>query len=800
MIVLPDGIRERATFRILWMPEGQWTAAGGQPWQVLPVPAILDRTKTTPGVHMAGTVLQGGYHVERITRWCLPDEDRASFYIDTGTINGVSVTALDLSGLATSSPGCAIRIQVLDDETFPNGVSTLPTGPGSKWKTVFAGTVISQQSIVHPSLSGAGRTTYHCAGVLWRTRNWPLDRHTTAQAPHAKGHPGYNFPLRGYFRQALGNLDYTSTGYDPFGDISGANGYPDIHTYYMAHQLPVSGGDTSKWTDLAAVKHALASSRAVGEPIITVSLPADAFGGTYPWSVSPGDSCWDLLRRICNRQRGRGAVFLDYVDAADPGGNLTLVLSSFPSFPDQLTYQTVATYGDTAMTGTATIQGAQRGTSAIDIDINNDHRITDDGLTIENRTASVMDMIVVQGEPIQVLANLNFFGSSLEERWSAGDQTTFAGIGSTPFLAAQPRWSHVWRRYGIPAKTPWTFTVTAKPGGSATPIDYDCANDGSITSAGVPGTTVGLSSSLTVRVLPDLPIYEGYRYDQVGVAPSRWDGGVDYMPPNRMRPVVMYRGDTDATGAKQAWLPLQFAGFSIQADEFGLYITHPVEDISGYRLLSDTTNDPNHYQPMEKVTNCPMLANVTTTSGVDRNKLNTIVGLELGTRVGFRYSGGGMSGDYKTMGRRMVLTIDGAHLWLAPAGAIWELDYSAAAQLNYSPGLTVGTVSGTYIMRDDRTALSFVACLAWYYYGSIHNPAIWSLKDCGLMTQFATADAGNVKYPKLGQFVGSITHSGPAGSETKTQSNTPITCIDYMHEAGVTTWRTDYVAYDGNAQ
>lgn len=805
MITLPQTIRNRAIFRILWMPEGQWTAAGGQPWQVLPVPAIFDRTSSTPGTIMSGTVAQGGYHVERITRWCLPDEDRASFYIDTGLINGQIVQAADLSGAATSSPGIAIRIQVLDDETFPNGISSLPTGPGSKWKTVFVGTVINQRQVEYPGLANNGRTTYYCAGVLTRTRNWPLDRHSTAAALHAKGNPGYNMPLHGWFRKALGNKDISGAGIgnDPFGDMNGANGYPVIAPYYQDHKLPVDGGSPSSlWTDTETIRHALASSRATGEPIIQF-LSNQLFNGTYAWPVSPGDTCFDLLRRVCNRQRGRGACFMTYTDAADPGGNVSLFLAATPSFPDSLTYSYVKTYGDMQMTtdSTSVLQGAQIGSTAVNVDINGDHRITDNGFQYDDRTSSVVDCLVVQGEPIQVLCNLNFFGGSLEPRWSTADQTAFNNVGTTPYLLCLPRWRHIWRRYGITSSIAWDFSVQNIPTGPTHTIDYYCDNTGSIQTNGIPGTTPGLSSTMTVRVMPDLPVYEGYNYS---VAPgangyARWDGATEYLPPNRMPPVVMYRGAADASGGSPAWLPLNYAGFQIQTDDFGFYITHPTEDATGVRFLSNPAQD-THFKPMEQVLNLPVTSGIVTTSGLDQNRLNVIAGLELGTRPQISYNAGGQGGNYDAMGRRMVMTIDGLHLWLAAPSSVYELDFSAAAQLHYAPGLAVSGGSTPAVLRDDRSALGFIAALAWYYYGTIHNPGTWTLKDCGFLTQFVTSSGGTATYPTLGQFVGTVTYNGPAGSESTAQLNTPITCIDYVHETGETTWHTDFVAYDGNMQ
>lgn len=804
MITLPTSIRNRPTFRIQWMPEGQWTAAGGQPWQTLDVPCIFDRTNATPGTRMAGTVAQGGYHLQRITRWCLPDEDRAQFYVDTGLVNGVQVDAIDLSGADSGSPGCAVKIQVMDDESFPNGVDALPTGPGSGWKTFFVGTVIYQQHEQQVGNSSNGRVTYFCAGVLTRTRNWPMDRHSTDAAPHAKGHPGYNIPLHGWFRKALGNKNSDDNSLDPFGDMAGENGYPDISDYYQEHILPLDGATASSslWSDADAVKHALTSSRATGEPLIQVNLSTGLFGGTFAWEVSPGDTCFDFLRRICNRQRGRGSCFMAYDDGGDPDGNVGLTLTAYPSFPDTLTYNTVNAYGDLALTKVNTITGAQIGTTAINVDINGDHRITDDGFQYDDRTSSVFDMIVVQGEPIQVLCNLNFFGASLEKRWSATDEATFKAIPAGHiFQLVLPRWRQIWRRFGIPSVSGWGFSVKANPSSSFITIDYDTDNAGSISSAGVPGSTEGLSSTMTVRVLPDLPVYEGWRYDQAG-GPVRFDGANDYLPPARMQPVVMLRGDTDASGSAPAWLPLHFAGFALQVDDFGFYITHPVEDSTGCRLLANPTDAPNQFKAVETVVSSPVLADVTTTGGFDLQKLNTIVGLELGTRPCLRLGTGGMSGDYNALGRRMVMTIDGLNLWLGAPGALWELDYLNAGTLNYPPGLTFTGMSGTKVavLRDDRDALSFIATLAWYYFGTIHNPGTWTLRDCGLLSSFSDMVRGDMPYPQLGQFVGTVTYAGPSGSETFAALKTPISCVDYDNDEGETSWRTDYVQYDGNTQ
>lgn len=735
------------------MPEGYW---GTQTWTSLDVPCIYSRST---GEIITGTVARGGMHLVNIARWCIPDEDRAEFYIDTGLIDGVTVTAPDLTNKV-------IRIQVYDDEDAPNGWTTLPT---TGWKTVFVGSMVETHHVENVGLRQNGRTTYYCAGPSMRLRMWPLDRHACGSVTHAKGHPGYNVPLHGLFRQVIGNLD-TSGSVDPIGDLTGS----DMDGYYRKHALPVSRNDLSKWTDVLAVKHALASSRAAGEMLIRVDLDNGLFDGTFSWPVNPGDSAWDLLRRICNRQRGRGAVFFEYEDADTGTGNVTVVLKARAPFANEVLYRQAAD-GVLSMDTIVTIPPAEDGVDAIDVDLNGDHRIAEP-FTYVDRYSSLIDHLVVQGEPIQVCCNLNFFGSTLANRWSATDQTTFAGLTEL-YQRQSPRWRHVWRRYGLPET--FTLNVKAEPAAAAKNIDY--ALDGT-------GTIVANSDTtdrMTFRILGDLPIYEGWRYDQT--VPVRWDAATDYLPPVRMSPVVMIRADADKD-TDPTWYPLHYAGFNLQFDDYGLYIVNGVEDQGGVRLLASAAAAPNAYQD-------PQIPGVTATSGIDQQKLNTIVGVELGARVAFS-----TQGPYDNAGKRMVMTVPGVHLWLGAPGAIWELDYLRAGQANYSPGLKFPSSEAAYIIRDDRNALAFIHALAASYYTQLHNPGQWALADCGFLSSFSTLDGGAVSYPQLGQLVGEVTYAGEQGSEQTTELNTPITSIFYEHDRGVTTWRTDFVSYDGSNQ
>ena len=51
----------------------------------------------------------------------------------------------------------------------------------------------------------------------------------------------------------------------------------------------------------------------------------------------------------------------------------------------------------------------------------------------------------------------------------------------------------------------------------------------------------------------------------------------------------MYQADNNDPQGNVAWLPLHYAGFALQMDDFGMYISHPSEDLGGKRFLEDVS-------------------------------------------------------------------------------------------------------------------------------------------------------------------------------------------------------------------
>lgn len=782
MINLPQKTRNRAYFSIAKMAPG--TAWDAQSWSTLPVPEILTRD-ISGNTRIGDTVAQGGYTVESITRACLPDEDMASFSVDFGWINGVEVTPQDLSGHW-------IRIDVIDDENFPSSDDT--DLPSTGYKTVFVGFVYNAKSRINPSSLGKkamGKRTYYCQGVLSRCRYWPMSYHaafggisgTTLQK--CFGNPGYNYPINGLFRETIGNksssTDSVEWGTDP------TNGW-------VGHALPIDATGTAKWTDVETIKHALSSSRQDGEPIFTVDFSGAAglFDGTFAWAVNEGDSCFDHLRRVCSRSRGRGSVYADWTSDGSRTGTIDLFLRAVPSFSGNVTYNTKADFSALDLTTANVIQG-QTSSAGSEIDLVGDHRFYG-SFEYEDRASAVFDYIELIGERIQLVANLGVFGGSyaaLQKGWTATDETEFSATTNYQQRII-PRFRHVYRRFTL--KQGWNFTGyvdTLTPGTSygLEAFNIICGENGEVRTAPWLPDDLG-NSPVTSRIMADVPLYEGKDYDGTAKA-GYWSAASEYMPAPRMQPQLLYQSiqESGDAGTVKRWIPLERFGFNLQVDDFGVLITHQAEDSTGVRMLGKGST---YGSTPGDISN-----KVDDKTGLDPDRLLLVMGLELSNHVGMR----GLVGPLNAVsganerGRRLVIPVNGLHFWCGTENAVWQCDPTNLSNLKFSEALRFSDTKPVRIIRDDRDAMSFMFALAKKYYGEVHNPGTWSLRDFGLRSSYAT-QTGSSTFPTLGQLVSTVAVS----PTEKITLNTPITSIHYDNNECITTWRTDYVNYQPGIQ
>jgi hypothetical protein len=761
-------------------PGVSWSA---QSWGPLAVPEIIVRD-IGGNTRMDGTVAAGGYSVEYITRACLPDEDMAAFSVEFGNINGQLVEPADLSGHW-------VRIDVIDDESFPSVTDT--SWPSSGFKCVFAGYVYNSKVTMNPSASSNvvnGKKTYYCMGVLSRSRDWPMVYHgafggtagTTAQKCY--GNPGYNYPINGMFRSTIGNKS-SSASYLEWGT--------DPTQGWKLHALPIDATSTAKWTDEETIKHALSSSRQDGEPIFTVdfSEASGLFSGTFAWPVNDGDTCFDHLRRVCSRSRGRGSVYADFVGTdSTPTCAIDLFLKARPSFSGKVTYVTKDDPTSLILGNPNTINGQTSGTDT-SVDLVGDHRFFG-SFEYEDRASAVFDYLEIVGERIQVVANLQLRDSVLQKGWTTTDETEFNETKNQQQRIV-PRFRHVFRRFTL--KQGWDFlgyVDTATPGTNYPnkgEFNVVCAESGGLYS-NADDVSFTPNSSITSRLMADLPLYEGKRYDTL--VSGYWSEASEYMPPPRMQPQLLYQQKEygGQPTAEKRWVPLEQYGFNVQVDDFGVLIMHQAEESTGVRVMN--------YNGTFGGTPTEISGIVNETSGLNPEKMILVMGIELSNHVLM----GGTVGPINAadpaafeQGRRLTINVNGLHLWVGPKNAIWQVKPDNQSSGRGCEALRFSADADLTLIRDDRDALSFMFGLAKKYYGEVHNPGTWSLRDCGLKSYFSTS-TGPLSYPALGRIVSSVSVS----PTKRVPLDTPVTSIHYDHNEGITTWRTDYVNYQPGIQ
>lgn len=761
------------------------------------VATSFGNAKSKEGAQLGGRgpwVIQPMLSVERaglelmdhLTRPALPEIGECTLRMRFGVIDG---RIIGLSGQAIDSireeggwnsdearlevpslVGKEIRVQLAADD-----------GSEQTWRTEWVGRCVYETDNEWPGASiPAGERIYTCLDPIHRTKYWYMTRHAAYVAgtayDNAPGHPGYNVGPDG---RTIGNREKTGAAWNS----STLAADSDAKFYYHTWQ-GTTGDDTGTaaaevWTDLQAAEHALRVMRPEGEPLFSFAgATALLSTGASPWPVSETDSAFDVLMRICARERGRGSVLVDWDDdSEDPSGPLVVKLTVLPQTLDPITYISNPTTGDTA-----TMPGATAQESTVAVDLIGDHRVIPEGFTRGQRGLSNYDAVETVGERIQVLVTASMYdgGVSLERRWSAADEAAF--IALDPDERGSERWHPVFQHYGLPRA--WQGLAKDHNNGGEVAqhrVDYRCDDLGAIvsfTAQDAQGNTINIpidTSPLVVGVLRDVPLFEGYVYN--GVSPARGDGGTETGEPSRCQPTIWMRMADD-----RYEMPDEV---SLRITQDTIIIKRESDDKEGYRWISDQGEDLG--------------------ASYDTDQLGITLALELSHRLRFRSLRS--SANAQGMGIRNTKRIEvpDAHLWLASPGAIWSVD-GESFDSNGSPGQrgACGGVVGDHvntpgILRDDRTRVAILHALACAWYLQDHHPCSWTIRGCGFLPSFGIVSDGSSKldpdatiaYPTVGQFVTTITASGQ-----KITVNVPITGKIYNHQAQTTTFSCDWSDLD----
>ncbi len=737
MPTLPKTTRMRPLVRVLYrLPPGSDLSGNGSPgiggwsaWQSLVMSQRFGRTSAT-----------NGFLVDMWSRQCLPLIGEARLRYRTGCINGINYIGTDVLGnpIPVNLKNAEIRIQVAPSPAFEMGRDELSTFV-PVWKTAWWGVVEQIET-----MGTSGETIYHCFDGFYKTKRWQMIQHAFYMDGDKRvgaGNPGYNFNTAGFYARIQGNLDPSGATVDPLGDLAGS----DITNRYYCHTRPAlnspggPGSEAIKWTEKQIVEHAMQSSRTFGETVFEMRGATVLFSGQSSWPVAEGTRCWDFVARVCDRRRGRGLVFVDWEDdTSDPLGNLDVCLRVRTPFHDDLNFTPPGS-------SPVNIPGAATAGSSVDLDYSGDHRLIPGSVTLGDPVQYAMDYVESRGERIEAMVSLSTGDGSLEKRWSQADEDAFVAL-TDPRQKATSRWDPVFQRYGLPSGWSWI----AKDGNKQqlARCDYFCDVTGQLLIPGI-NVTRDPPSLLTVSMLSELPIYEGWNYQTS--TPARWDAAFDLNAPPRRRMGVYERA---ATG--DSYIDLSHLGFSLSLDpEFGIMITYgPYQDerVSG-RWFSKPT-----------------------VFGYAQSSDNLIITVTLLLADRVRMATGN-----PLQKRRLIIYHEGLHLWIAHPGAIWDLDRHTAGITSAPAFRNAASTSANApgVLRDDRAALAQLHNLALAWYMTAHRTMSYSLRDCIALPSFTDIDDAVYTNPTIGSLVQTFTFTDATRTTQIATLNTPITGYVY---------------------
>jgi hypothetical protein len=587
-----------------------------------------------------------------------------------------------------------------------------------------------------------------------------------------RGHPGYNTvpgPRAFTWQKQLGNRA---------DDTVGEAGWA-----WSRHTLPGTT-DALSWTDQQALEHAFYSSTQPREDDgaprqLWRSEGTGLFGGNvrllqnvHVWEIKEGQTVLDFLRKVMDRRRSAGLGELRWTEIiGDSLADLKPYIFINDQIKGSLTYQNIAG-------SEVSIKGAEENSNTVALDLVGDHR------TNETTSFQIVDESFTQftgvesfGDPIDLIVTLSadYLSNGLEASYTATEASNFDALNVQQNISEDPNWGHVYTTLRI--KNNWGFSatnrrdakaltasscdfalVTNKEGEGRVVIDYDGENN----------------SPLTIRISGTLPLGAGFDFTPNPTTtdpPARFDGDATTPPASLPAQVwrIVYQDDDPQNDRfvdafeEQTVVRLQLGGQARELICWG-----------------------NNVRPFEG--NSARLGSTNATARIEDYYFT--LNLESSNRL--RFFDGDASGKIKRMdwpGHRLVL---------AHNGAILALDTESGSNGGYPPkyvgaGETaVYNVKGeaqerkAYILRDDRDELLHWHKLAVEWYTTPRRTATWQLLDTGF-DSWTDAEGNEVPFPKLGQLVTTATYAG----HTR-ELNTPITMVEYDHDAGVTKWLTSW--------
>lgn len=778
---------------------------------------------------------QAGMQLSTISRRSLPEIGEAYFMWEYGTFPHLPSDEIPDAPLLI---GKEVRLQLSNDG-------------GTTWKTVFWGTVLSQQDKGNIGALGNGRTgttggafggqmVYRVLDGFARTLKWMLNRHGfdpnpsnpagagPAVKPEVVGHPGYNYYVNADIA-LLGNKSQRTWQRQSYSTGSRAAIGPTMNAHCWQGAFAASQTDNNiLWTDKEAVENALACVRPNGEPQFLMREGTDGYASFNPWPVNPDTSVFDFVTRVCRRSRGRGVVGLKWKDNVD--GSLTVYLGITPINRVTINYNDIRSGVANTITGNQNMLDFgdshplyykdKEGTDFWDLV--GDSRNMDNLFYWEKGEGTIYQAVETVGEDIEVTATLSLADTTdgmngiydhtkqvaLAPRWSgqtdpvigsvSDDVTKIYSYASSQYWAA--RFRNVYQAFGLPYA--WKFLVgDAMAGATATRCDYRCLDNGTIK---VPAATNYQDTAQgQVEFIATLPFLENWDYTNGLATGVRYDSANANGMPNRRQMLVLGRlassGDkwfyTDipqgVSDSNQYWA--KWSSFNPQVSVAPDQITCVGLNSEFSRMFGDLTYDAAHSTKLATQFNVTALAFTVTLRMPHKIRFLTA---EAGSPV-ISDANSAMNGQVDTTRLKRIrsIKVPGANLWLAHPQTIWDLDFTSQDE----NGVTAkraplnATSSVPAILRDDRGRVQRAHLIAAEWYLKFRSRIRVGQQFCGLMPYTRNKTGGTFQDvpPTLNDYIFSIyANAKTVGGGYAV--DTVITQVDYDHQANITIWTTDY--------
>lgn len=809
-IVVPVAPFEPPAFRVLYADSfvgtivvvgGSNVSQSGATWSLLSEPRPLEGI--TSGVELVSS-----------GRRSLPETGKATFR----TVYGDMSSEITFNPISLVGKEVRLQLQNLD------GI----------WETVFWGHVDYEEDQVFPGAPAgtpAGARTYRCLDGFARTLKWPMNRSgfdPLDDASHNQvdvyGHPGYNYYLAAD-GPLIGNKSarvYTQDGVD-------------INMFVWQGAFSVNFiASTYAWSDLSAVINAVSVTKPIGEPWFNFREGAANYGSISPLSVDPNDNVHNFVSRVCGRRRGLGTVALKFKDVAGGAyGQIQVWMGVTPLNPTSIGFTYIvggaggqvdgaSAYVDWGNSRNLQYQTAQAGP----LDLRGDNRNRDDVYFLGTQEGQQYDYIETIGENIEIAATFSLQDTTggvaniydidslqgLSPRWSASDRNTFEGLNIN--ARVMDRWSHVYQAFGLPRW--WNGKVGDGLGtaGKLSRIDVRCKDDGSIFQPGAsfykdtPGNLC--------EFLSYLPFYNAFDYS--ALLPVRTDNSPNNGMPDRRSAQVYLRptatsedrwflpvGELPSNVVDKFFFKISLGNFSptvmIQPDSIRILSQYFTE--KGLRVFSSITRDASlvgYYKlgAAYDITQLAITAAIKLPYTLRFCSAPSIAEIEtrlpLYPSVGFK--------DWQKARRKKTIKVPRAHLWLAHAACIWDLAQTSVTVEGYTAlrsDVSPTPADGIKTIRDDRNRVQFYHMVAQYWYLNLRKRLQFTQTYCGLLPfKKMVAAVATTDYPvQINDHLETVYQNGDEdGAPTVVATN--VTSVDYDHQAGTTTWGTDYFDLEFN--